>query len=130
MTTAAHVARVMLVDDEPALRRSLKRVLEARGIEVVGEAADGSQAIALAGDLKPEVVIMDLRMPVMDGLTATRFIRGSWPSIAVVVCTAYEDPALQREVIDAGASGYLIKGNAPSALFDSIAQARADIVER
>jgi DNA-binding NarL/FixJ family response regulator len=130
MTTAAHAARVMLVDDEPALRRSLKRVLEARGIEVVGEAADGSQAIALAGDLKPEVVIMDLRMPVMDGLTATRLIRGSWPSIAVIVCTAYEDPALQREVIDSGASGYLIKGNAPSALFDSIAQARADIEEK
>jgi DNA-binding NarL/FixJ family response regulator len=130
MTAAARAARVMLVDDEPALRRSLKRVLEARGIEVVGEAADGSQAIALAGDLKPEVVIMDLRMPVMDGLTATRLIRGSWPSIAVIVCTAYEDPALQREVIDSGASGYLIKGNAPSALFDSIAQARADIVEK
>ena len=117
----------MLVDDEPALRRSLKRMLEARGIEVVGEAADGSQAIALAGELKPEVVIMDLRMPVMDGVTATRLIRGSWPSIAVIVCTADEDPALQREVFDAGASGYLIKGNAPSALFDSIAQARADI---
>jgi DNA-binding NarL/FixJ family response regulator len=130
MTTAARAARVMLVDDEPGLRRSLKRVLEARGIEVVGEAADGSQAIALAGNLKPEVVIMDLRMPVMDGLTATRLIRGSWPSIAVIVCTAYEDPALQREVIDSGASGYLIKGNAPSALFDSIAQARADIVEK
>jgi DNA-binding NarL/FixJ family response regulator len=129
MTTAARAARVMLVDDEPGLRRSLKRVLEARGIEVVGEAADGSQAIALAGDLKPEVVIMDLRMPVMDGLTATRLIRGSWPTIAVIVCTAYEDPALRREVIDSGASGYLIKGNAPSALFDSIAQARADIVE-
>ena len=108
MTTAAHAARVMLVDDEPALRRSLKRMLEARGIEVVGEAADGSQAIALAGELKPEVV----------------------PSIAVIVCTAYEDPALQREVFDAGASGYLIKGNAPSALFDSIAQARANIVEK
>jgi DNA-binding NarL/FixJ family response regulator len=130
MTTAAHAARVMLVDDEPALRRSLKRVLEARGIEVVGEAADGSQAIALAGELKPEVVIMDLRMPVMDGVTATRLIRDSWPSIAVIVCTAYEDPALQREVFDAGASGYLIKGNAPSALFDSIAQARAGIVEK
>ena len=130
MTTAARAARVMLVDDEPALRRSLKRVLEARGIEVVGEAADGSQAIALAGELKPEVVIMDLRMPVMDGVTATRLIRGSWPSIAVIVCTAYEDPALQREVIDSGASGYLIKGNAPSALFDSIAQARANIVEK
>jgi DNA-binding NarL/FixJ family response regulator len=118
--------RVMLVDDEPLLRRSLKRVLEARGLEIVGEAADGSQAVALCGDLRPEVVVMDLRMPVMDGLTATRFIRGSWPSVAVIVCTAYDDPALQREVIDAGAWGFLVKGDSPGALYDSIVRAHAD----
>jgi DNA-binding NarL/FixJ family response regulator len=69
---------------------------------------------------------MDLRMPVMDGLTATRFIHSSWPSIAVIVCTAYDDPALQREVIDAGAWGYLVKGDSPGALYELIIRARAD----
>jgi DNA-binding NarL/FixJ family response regulator len=124
--TESAAPRVLLVDDEPLLRRSLKRVLEARGLEIVGEAADGTQAVALCGDLRPEVVVMDLRMPVMDGLTATRHIHDSWPSIAVIVCTAYDDPALQREVIDAGAWGFLVKGDSPGALYDSIVEARAD----
>lgn len=124
MTTGSSAVRVVLVDDEPVLRRSLKRVLEARGIDIVGEAGDGSQGVALAGELRPDVVVMDLRMPVMDGLTATRLIRESWPSIAVVVCTAYEDGALRREVSDSGACAYLLKGDAPSALFESILEAR------
>lgn len=124
MTTGSSAVRVVLVDDEPVLRRSLKRVLEARGIDIVGEAGDGSQGVALAGELRPDVVVMDLRMPVMDGLTATRLIRESWPSIAVVVCTAYEDGALRREVSDSGACAYLLKGEAPGALFESILEAR------
>ena len=122
--SSAPPVRVLLVDDEPRLRRSLKRVLQARGVDIVGEAEDGSQAVALAGELRPEVVVMALRMPVMDGLTATRLIRESWPSIAVVVCTAYEDGALRREVADSGACAYLLKGDAPRALFHSILNAR------
>lgn len=103
------VTRVLIVDDHHVVRQGLRRVLECDdGIQVVGEAGDGERAIAQAASLGPDVIIMDLRMPGMDGLTATREIKRLMPEIRVLVLTVYQDDYV-RLAMDAGADGYLLK---------------------
>ena len=101
--------RILIADDHALFRDGLRSLLEANDLEVVGEAGDGRETIELAWELKPDVVLMDLRMPVMDGLDATRQLSAELPEIRVVVLTASEDDDDLFEAIKSGAKGYLLK---------------------
>jgi DNA-binding NarL/FixJ family response regulator len=101
--------RVLLVDDAAAIRNAIRGVLEDAGIEVVGEAADGAQGVALAGSLRPDVVLMDLRMPSRDGFQATEQIARELPDVRVVVLSAYDSEESASAVLAAGAFAFLPK---------------------
>lgn len=101
--------RILIADDHALFRDSLKSLLSARGHFVAGEARNGREAVELARKLKPDVVLMDLSMPEVDGLTATRLLSAEAPEIKVVVLTASDDDANLFEAIKAGAKGYLLK---------------------
>lgn len=103
---------VVLVDDHPLVLEGLRAILAgAPGIEVVGEARDGRAAVSEVGRIEPDVVIMDLEMPELDGIEATRRIRERSPATAVLVLTMFEDDTSVFAAVDAGASGYLLKGS-------------------
>jgi two-component system invasion response regulator UvrY len=108
--------RLLVADDHPMLRAALVDLLVQAGFEVAGEAADGADAVALAKELEPDVVLMDLRMPVLGGLDATRLIKDACPDIQVVLLTAFESPALQQQAEEAGCFAYLVKGCPPGDL--------------
>jgi DNA-binding NarL/FixJ family response regulator len=101
--------RVLIADDHALFRDGLRSLLEARGIDVVGEAQNGREAVELARSLHPEVVLMDLSMPELGGLAATRLISADLSDVRVVVLTASEDDADLFEAIKSGAQGYLFK---------------------
>ncbi len=103
--------RVVVVDDHNVIRVGLRTMLEEGGDEfcMVGEAADGATAIRVVGELQPDVVLMDLRMPGMDGLQAIEYIHQQWPSIAVIILTTYNEDALMIRGLQSGACGYLLK---------------------
>jgi DNA-binding NarL/FixJ family response regulator len=103
--------RLLIADDHPAYRRGLELMLAGGGdIELVGEAATGEDAVALAGSLTPDVILMDLRMPRLDGIEATRRLRRAGSAAAVVVLTMFEDDDSVFAAMRAGARGYLLKG--------------------
>ena len=113
--------RLFLVDDHPLVREGLKRVLSSMmGVIVVGEAATGEEAVARVGDLQPDIVMMDLSLPRMSGIDATRAIRTSSPSTRVLALTMHREEAYVRGALEAGASGYLVKDARPSDLVDAI----------
>jgi DNA-binding NarL/FixJ family response regulator len=122
--------RLVIVDDHPVVRDGLRGMLESQpDFEVVGEASDGEAAVQIANSLSPEVVLMDLRMPVMDGVTALREIKGSKPQIQVLVLTTYDSDADILPAIEAGASGYLLKDSSREELYTAIrAAARGETV--
>jgi DNA-binding NarL/FixJ family response regulator len=120
---------VLLVDDEPRLRAQLGAVLTDYGVVIVGEAGTGREGVELACRLRPDVVLMVLRMPELDGIAATRLLSESLPSTAVIVLSAYDDPALMNEARQAGAYTYLVKGCRASLLVEAIEKAAADRVE-
>jgi DNA-binding NarL/FixJ family response regulator len=101
--------KILIADDHALFRDSLRSLLEARGLAVVGEARNGSEAVELARELQPEVLLMDLSMPRMDGLAATRLISAELPEIKVVVLTASDEDAMLFEAIKSGAQGFLSK---------------------
>jgi DNA-binding NarL/FixJ family response regulator len=102
--------RVLIVDDQNLFRSGLRTLLSTQPeIDVVGEAANGEEALQRAVELRPDVVLMDLKMPVLDGVGATRKLRVKLPSCRVVALTTFEDDALVFEVLRAGAVGYLLK---------------------
>lgn len=101
--------RLMLADDHRMLREGLRRSMTEQGFSVVGEAADGAQAVELAHRLLPDVVLMDVTMPELDGVGATREIRSALPSVRVVMLTMHADEDVLASAIRAGASGYLVK---------------------
>jgi NarL family two-component system response regulator LiaR len=103
--------RVIVADDDPFARRALRDVLQAAGITVIAEAANGRDAIELADRHRPDVVVMDLVMPVVDGLTATREITRTCPGVRVVVRTSGSDTEVGLMTLRAGASGYLCKAD-------------------
>jgi DNA-binding NarL/FixJ family response regulator len=105
----APAVRLMLADDHRMLREGLRRSMTEQGFSVVGEAADGAQAVDLAHRLQPDVVLMDVTMPELDGVGATREIRASLPNVRVVMLTMHADEDVLASAIRAGASGYLVK---------------------
>jgi DNA-binding NarL/FixJ family response regulator len=115
------VIRVLLVDDHPVVRTGLRGMLEAEpDLSVVGEAASGTEAVALARTATPDVVLMDLRMPGLDGVGATEQILAQSRRIRVVVLTTYETDSDILRAVEAGAAGYLLKDAAPAELADAI----------
>jgi len=118
------VIRVLLVEDHGLVRAGLERLLSrAEDIEVVGGAADGAEAIRLAAETKPDVVLMDLSMPNVDGIEATREIVAATPDAQVVVLTSMTDRDRILAALDAGAVGYLLKDSEPQALVEGIRSA-------
>ena len=115
--------RVYVTDDHPIVRRGIKQLLETEaGIEVVGEATNGREAVADMDELKPDIVLMDLVMPVMDGIEAIRQIKAAHPSIQILVLTSFATDDKVFPAIKAGALGYLIKDTGPDELVRAIRQ--------
>ncbi|MBM3125287.1 MAG: response regulator transcription factor [Chloroflexi bacterium] len=113
--------RVLIADDHDVVRDGLRLILETEeDFQVVGEAGDGAQAVQLAKELQPDVILMDLRMPGMDGLQAIERIHSMWPKIAVVILTTYNEDDLMIRGLRAGARGYLLKDTNRQTLFDSL----------
>ena len=101
--------RVLLADDHTMVRQSVRRSMESEGFVIVGEAADGEEAVRLALEVLPDVVLMDISMPVLDGVEATRQVRRQLPGTQVVVLTMHADADVVRRALRAGAAGYLTK---------------------
>lgn len=117
--------RVLVVDDQELLRRGLRMILETQeGIRVVGEAEHGLRALALIPELEPDVVLADARMPVLDGLGLVAGCARAHPTLPVLVLTTFDDAVLVRDLLDAGAAGFLLKDVAPETLVRAIRQVR------
>jgi DNA-binding NarL/FixJ family response regulator len=108
-TTTGRAPRVLLVDDHQLLRQAVRQALEHAGMDVVAEAGDGSEAVRLANEIAPDVVVMDVSMPVLDGVEATRRIHAAHPQLPIVVLTMHGEDAQRREAVEAGAAGFLTK---------------------
>ncbi len=122
----SHPIRVLLVDDHPMVRRGLATFLKIfDDLELAGEAADGYEALARCAQVNPDVVLMDLVMPEMDGATATRAIRQQFPDVQVLALTSFKDVQLVQNVLQAGAIGYLLKDVSADALAEAIRAAYA-----
>lgn len=118
--------RVLVVDDHTILRAGLAALLTAMGdIELVGEAAGGEEAVRLAAELRPDVILMDLSMPGMDGVTATRKIVAKHPGTHVIVLTSYTDQQWISDALEAGAEGYLLKHSGPEVVTAGIREVMA-----
>ena len=104
--------RILLADDHEAFRQRVRKLLRnTPGIELVGEAENGEEAVRLTAELKPDIVIMDVVMPRLNGLEATRRITHEFPSIKVIALSLHGDAGFRRAMLDAGASTYLLKDN-------------------
>src|SRR6516225_6508446 len=105
--------KLLLADDHEIVREGLRSLLGARrDFEIVGEAADGREAVALVEELKPDIVILDISMPLLNGLEATRQILKMRPQTKVLILTMHESDSLVRDILDVGARGYILKTDA------------------
>jgi NarL family two-component system response regulator YdfI len=113
--------RILIADDHLIIRQGIRLILETEeGFDLVGEAADGAEALRLSAQHHPDVVLMDLRMPGMDGLTAIERLRHEMPEIAVVILTTFNEDDLMLRGLRLGAKGYLLKDTSREALFNAI----------
>jgi len=119
--------RVFLVDDNRLMLEGLQNLLELHDIEVAGTATDGIKAVSLARELKPDVILMDIRMPECDGLTATRLIKAEMPEIPIVILTTSTEDEDLFEAIKSGACGYLVKSANANELVGALAQVHEGI---
>ena len=117
--------RLLLADDHRMLRESLRRAMEDNGFDVVGEAPDGAEAVRMAEELRPDVILMDVTMPVLDGVAATRQVRDSVPGTQVVILTMHADREVLVDAIRAGAAGYLVKDCSTEEVVDTVRKAAA-----
>ena len=112
---------ILLAEDHVVVRESIRQLLEREaGFEVIGEASDGEEAVDMARRLKPDVVIMDISMPNLSGIEATRQIKALYPSIAVLILSAYDDDQFVFSLLEAGAAGYLLKSVRGHELIDAV----------
>jgi two-component system, NarL family, response regulator YdfI len=121
MNNEQRIIRVVIADDHLIVREGLRLIFETDSeIELVGDAPDGVAVVRLAGEMLPDVILMDLRMPGLDGLQAIEQIHANWPQIALVILTTYNEDALMLHGLRAGACGYLLKDTSREALLDTI----------
>jgi DNA-binding NarL/FixJ family response regulator len=126
----ARILRVVVVDDSEVVRRGICQILLSQAdIEVICEAADGADGVQKALENEPDVVLMDLTMPVMNGLEATRLIRRELPSALILVVSHYDSAPFEREALAAGASGYVVKSNAVRDLIPALRKIQASAHE-
>jgi two-component system response regulator DegU len=115
------VARILIADDHALVREGLRTMLSGEdGIEVIAEAKDGQQALTLCRELHPHLVLMDVRMPVMDGLEATKRIKDEMPKTSVMMITMHENPDYLFEAVKAGAAGYVLKNASGERLLGAV----------
>lgn len=112
--------KVLIADDHPLIREGVRACIESPNIEVVGEATNGQEAVTLAQSLNPDIIIMDIHMPELTGLEATREIKKKNPRIHVLILSMHDDPEYVREFIDSGAQGYLLKDSGLHLLAEAI----------
>ena len=113
--------RILITDDHAIVREGLRTLIKTEpGLEVIGEAADGEEAVKLACELKPDVILMDMVMPRMSGLEAIQKIKGVWPEVRILVLTSFSDDETVFPAIKAGALGYLLKNTSPDLLLNAI----------
>jgi DNA-binding NarL/FixJ family response regulator len=124
MGERARSVRILVADDHAPMRSAFAAILAyGRGLEVVGEAHDGREALLKCEELRPDLILMDLSMPEMDGIEATRQIKERLPTTVVLVVTSHEDEDLMLRAIRAGAAGYVLKGDEPSRLIAAVREA-------
>lgn len=124
--TETHPVRVLIVDDHAMLRRGLRFFLKGfDDLELVAEAGSGREALSLCAETEPDVVLMDMVMPGMDGVEATRLLREQYPGIQVIVLTSFQDEDLIERALQAGAIGYLLKNVSADGLAQAIREAHA-----
>jgi DNA-binding NarL/FixJ family response regulator len=115
--------RILLAEDHKVVREGTRKLLESQpDFEVVGEASDGIEAVELAKKLKPEIIIMDVSMPRLNGIEATRQIKAIYPNIAILPLTGYDDDEYVFALLEAGAAGYLLKDSSGEELIEAIRQ--------
>jgi DNA-binding NarL/FixJ family response regulator len=114
--------KMLLVDDHPLFLEGLRNLLIARGVDVIGVAHDGLEALVQARALRPDVILMDVKMPRCDGLTATRLIKAEMPDVRIVMLTVFEEDGILFEAIRSGASGYLHKSLDASEFFELLSR--------
>ena len=115
--------RILLVDDHPVVRQGLRTLLEGRSEwEVAGEASDGLEAVEKVNSLQPDVVVLDITMPRMNGIEACRVIKEKKPGVEVLFVTQHDSPQMMREALAAGARGYVVKSNLARDLLEAIEQ--------
>jgi signal transduction histidine kinase len=115
--------RVLVVDDNAGFRESLLSLLDSDGLSVIGEADNGARALELVPELRPDVVLMDVRMPFMDGIEATRRLKERFPGIGIVALSGHEDQLVVREMLVAGASGYVVKDSDGDEILNAVQKA-------
>jgi signal transduction histidine kinase len=123
--TEAPPVKVLVVDDNPGFRESLVTLLDTGDLQVVGQAGSGGEALDMVAALVPDVVLMDLRMPKMDGITATRHLKERFPDVGVVALTGMEDQHAVRDMLVAGASCYVLKDSDGDEILNAVMQAAA-----
>jgi len=113
--------RVLVVDDHLLVRLATRRRLqEIPGLHVVGEAVDGLEAVALARTLSPDLIIMDISMPSLDGIEATRRIKEEFPNFLILILSSYDEEAIFKRALEAGANGYVVKGSPPDQFTNAV----------
>lgn len=118
-------SRVLVVDDTLSVRNEIRLLLEEAGLTVVGEGSHGAEGVMLARELRPDVVVMDVRMPILDGIAATGYITRELPGTRVIVLSAFDDQALADAALAAGATRFLTKGASASAITEAVRDAAA-----